>query len=136
MAARSKTTAAPARRTPVAEWIAAALGMVLTLSVVGYLLSEGLTEHNGAPALSVAAEAPEPAAGGFAVPLTVRNDSDATAADVEVRGALAIGGRVVEERRTRFAYVPGGGEAKGGLIFQQNPLGGSLSVVAEGYEEP
>lgn len=123
-------------RTPIMEWIAAALGVLLTVGMLAYLLREGLSERNGPPVLTVATEPPVAAGGGFVVPVVVRNASSATAAAVEIRGTLEQGGRVVEERRLSFTYVPGGGEARGGLVFQHDPRGGRLSVIPEGYEEP
>ncbi|CAN7428861.1 hypothetical protein LJR219_002767 [Phenylobacterium sp. LjRoot219] len=124
------------QRTPILEWIAAALGLLLTVSLLVYLVGEGLSARNGPPALSVATEAAKPSGGGFVVPVVVRNASNTTAAAVEVRGTLEQGGRVVEERRLSFTYVPGGGEVRGGLIFQRDPRGLRLSVSPEGYEEP
>jgi uncharacterized protein (TIGR02588 family) len=123
-------------RTPIAEWTAAAVGLLLTLAAVGYSVWEAVTGHPGPPALQVEAEPPEAVAGGHVVPLRVRNGSHATAAGVEVRGVLEQAGRVVEERRAHFAYVPGKGEAKGGLVFERDPKAFTLRVAAEGYAEP
>jgi uncharacterized protein (TIGR02588 family) len=138
MAPRKKPASAPraTARTPVAEWVAAALGLLLTLGVIGYLVREGLTERDGPPALSAVAQPATASAGGYALPVVIRNDSDATAADVEVLGTLRRQGQIIEERRTRFAYVPARGEARGGLVFQHDPAESELSVVPEGYEEP
>lgn len=136
MAARKKPRQTLVQRTPVAEWTAAGLGLLLTLAVLGYSVWQGLTDTRGPPSLSVAVERAAPTAGGFVVPLTVRNTSDATAADVEVRGVLEQAGVAVEERRAGFAYVPGRGEVSGGLVFQNDPARYRLSVRAEGYEEP
>lgn len=123
-------------RTPVAEWTAAAIGLVLTLGVIGYSLWEGLAARPGAPELSVMSEPAERTGGGYVVPLTIRNEAPATAAAVEVRGVLSQGGAVVEERRATFAYVPGRGQAKGGLLFERDPSDYELRIVAEGYEAP
>lgn len=123
-------------RTPVAEWTAAAIGLALTLGVIGYSLWEGLAGDGGPPVLSVEAQPAKAIESGHVVPLVVRNGSDATAASVEVRGVLEQAGEVVEERRVVFAYVPGHGQAKGGLIFQRDPAAFILRVAAEGYEEP
>lgn len=134
--ARPAAKTAPTATTPIAEWIAAGLGLALTLAVIGYLVVGGLDERPGPPELSVAPSAVETVAGGFVVPLTVRNRGDATAAAVEVVGTLESDGRVVETRRVSLAYVPGEGEAKAGLIFTRDPGGYRLRIVAEGYEEP
>ena len=133
---KKKPDAKLAGRTPVAEWVAAALGLALTLGVLGYSVWEGLTEGEGPPSLAVTTEAAERTEGGYALPIIVRNASHATAAGVEVRGVLEAGGQVVEERRAHFTYVPGRGEARGGLVFQHDPRAYAVRVTAEGYEEP
>lgn len=136
MLGRKKIRPGLVRRTPLAEWIAASCGLLLTLGVIGYLLAEGLRERQGPPSLYVANEPALRTDGGYVLPLVVRNSSFATAAGVEIRGTLEQNGHVVEERRTTFAYVPGRGEARGGLVFQSDPDRLTVSLVAEGYEEP
>lgn len=125
-----------AARTPIAEWVAATLGLLLTLSVVGYTVWEGLTEDHGPPRLSVSAEAATRTGAGYLLPIVVRNRSHATAAQVEVRGILRVAGEPPEERRASFAYVPGRGEARGGLIFQQDPAGARIDLTVDGYADP
>ena len=138
MAARRKPSPPPTllERTPLAEWAAAALGLALTLAVIGYSVWEGLRDDRGPPDLSVTAERPRPTQSGHTTPVVVRNASHATAAAVEVTGVLEQGGRVVEQRRAVFAYVPGKGEARGGLVFERDPSAFTLRVSVEGYEEP
>ncbi|MGA0606516.1 hypothetical protein ACO2Q0_10990 [Phenylobacterium sp. VNQ135] len=141
MAARKPAAKTPVRpalkdRTPLAEWTAAALGAVLTIGVIGYSIWEVVSGDRGPPVLQIETKPAEAVAGGHVVPLIVRNDSHATAAEVEVRGVLEQAGRPVEERRAVFAYVPGGGEARGGLVFERDPAAFTLRVSAEGYEEP
>lgn len=120
----------------MAEWIAAALGGALTLGVIGYTVFEGVTAGEGKPVLTVETEAAQRAGRGYVVPIVVRNGAHATAAAVEIRGALSAGGTVVEERRVVFTYVPGKGEARGGLMFERDPAGLALKVTPEGYAEP
>lgn len=123
-------------RTPVAEWIAAAIGGAMTLGVIGYTVFEGVTAGDSHPRLQVEADAPRRSGAGYVVPIVVSNDAHGTAAAVEVRGTLSAGGTVVEERRVVITYVPGKGEAHGGLLFERDPRGYLLSVTPEGYEEP
>jgi uncharacterized protein (TIGR02588 family) len=136
MLARKKTKPSRVQGTPIAEWFAASCGLVLTIGIIGYLLAEGLRERQGPPSLFVANEPAQRTEGGYVLPLVVRNSSFATAAGVEIRGTLKQNGDVVEERRTTFAYVPGRGETRGGLVFQSDPNRLTISLVAEGYEEP
>lgn len=125
-----------AERTSIAEWVAAGLGLLLTLGVIGYLVVEGVRERHDPPSLSVSGEPATRGEGGYSVPITVRNSSYATAAAVEVSGTLERGGAVVETRRATFAYVPGRGEATGGLVFRNDPAAYTLTLQAEGYEDP
>lgn len=136
MAPRRKPAAKSAPRTPVAEWTAAALGLIATLAVLAYSLWEGFTDRAGPPALSAASEPASRTSGGYVVPLVVRNESYATAASVEVSATLDLAGGEREERRATFTYVPGRGEAKGGVVFQTDPAQGRLTLAVEGYEDP
>lgn len=134
--AASKAPPKAPPRTPILEWTAAGLGLLLTLAVLGFSVWEGLTDRDGPPRLSVVSKPAERTGSGFVVPLVVHNDGYATAAAVEVRASLEQAGRVVEERRATFAYVPGRGEARGGVVFQADPATGRLVLEAEGYQDP
>lgn len=136
MAVRKKPALGLVQRTPIAEWLAASLGLILTIGVIGYLVAEGSRESEGPPSLSVSNEPAQRTQAGYVLPLVVRNSSYATAAAVEIRGTLEQDGDVVEERSATFTYVPGRGEARGGLVFQHDPDRLTVRLVAEGYEDP
>ena len=136
MAPRKKPATRILERTPILEWVAAGLGLLLTVAVLGYVIWEGAVGQNGPPSLTLTPDLPEKTAGGFVVPLTIRNASYATAAGVEVRATLERDGRVVEERRATFGYVPARSETKGGVIFQTDPATARLRLEPEGYEAP
>ena len=123
-------------QSPVLQWMAAGLGLVLVLIVLGYSVWEVLAGNGEPPQLSVVADKPTASRSGHTVPIVVRNDSTATAAAVEVVGVLEQSGVAVEERHAALAYVPGKGEARGGLVFERDPAGYTLKVTVEGYEEP
>ena len=136
VARRKKPEPSLAARTPIAEWLAAGVGLLLTLGVICYLLAEALHDRASPPSLSAQAKPAQRTDGGYVVPLVVSNSSYATAAGVEIRGTLEQNGETLEERRATFAYIPGRGEARGGLVFQNDPAGLDVRVAAEGYEEP
>jgi len=123
-------------RTPLAEWIAAGIGLALTLTMVGYTVWEGANADRGPPQLSVVAERARPTAGGYALPIIVRNNSHATAADVDVVVTSTALGQAQEERRAHFAYVPGRGEARGGVMLRADPAVAKVSIRVDGYAEP
>lgn len=135
MAAR-KPKPTLAERTPIAEWVAAALGLVLTLAVLGYTIWEGATADHGPPRLSVAHEPAQATAGGYVLPIVVRNASHATAAEVDVVVTLVPPGQAIEERRLHFAYVPGRGEARGGVAVHADPSMAKVDLRVDGYAEP
>lgn len=137
MAARKKAPVAKAApAASVTEWTAAAIGLALTFVVIGYTVWEGVTDDGGPPRLWVTHGITEHTRGGYVVPLVVGNNSSVTAASVKVVGVLVAGAKVVEARRATFTYVPGEGEAQGGLLFQNNPKAYRLVLTAEGYEDP
>lgn len=130
----AKAPASP--NTAVAEWVAAGIGGLMTLGVIGYSIFEGVTTRDDHPRLTIQTERAQSAGPGYLVPIVVGNAAHATAAAVEVRGALTDGETVVEESRAVLSYVPGKGEARGGLVFRRDPSAFTLRVSAQGYEEP
>lgn len=133
---RKKPAPTLAKRTPIAEWLAAGLGLVLTIGVISYLLAEALHDRASPPSLSVRVGPAQRTDGGHVLPTVVSNSSYTTAAGVEIRGTLEQNGEVLEERRAAFAYVPGRGEARGGFVFQHDPDRFDVRVAVESYEEP
>lgn len=136
--ARKQTPAAPTlfQRTPLAEWAAAGVGLILTLAVLGYSILEAVRADGQPPRLTVEAQQVDRMDQGWLVKVKVANASTATAASVRVRGVLRRGGVVVEEGEATFDYVPGRGSARGGLMFRQDPQAHDLSLRVEAYSEP
>lgn len=136
MPVKRKTPSPSPPRTPLAEWIAAGLGLALTLGILGYSLWEATVDRGGPPDLVVQAGRPERVRDGFVVPLTVANRSYATAAGVAVKVRLTQAGAAAEEREATFTYVPGGGEAHGGVLFRLDPSRGRVTAEVQGFEDP
>ncbi|BBC72067.1 conserved hypothetical protein [Altererythrobacter sp. B11] len=117
--------------------LAAAAGLAISAALLGFITWTALTAADaGPPEISVVAERTVRGADGYVVEFVARNASPHTAADVQIEGQLEQGGQVIETSQSSLAYVPGGSERRGGLIFTQDPAGGKLQLRATGFEEP
>jgi uncharacterized protein (TIGR02588 family) len=124
-------------RTSALEWIAAAIGLALLLSVFAVIGREALRgTSDQAPALSVVALRTVPLAQGFRVEFEARNSGGATAAAVEVEGALALPGKRPVTSTATLDYVAGHAVTRGGLFFAEDPRRGTLQLRALGYQQP
>lgn len=120
-----------------AEWVLAAIGAIVTLATIGFLVYEGLAEGGGGvPELIVEAGAVTPQGSGWAVPVEARNTGSATAASVRIVGQLRDATGVVEESEMTLDYVPEASSRAGTLLFTRDPSTSTLEVRATGYELP
>lgn len=126
----------PARE-PLLEWIAAGIGLMLTLGILAVIGREALSgEVEQPPAIEVRVENVVESTAGFVVEIAATNRSGATAASVQVEGELKSAGTSVEVSAATFDYVPGHGTRRGGLLFRQDPRLYQLELRALGYEAP
>jgi uncharacterized protein (TIGR02588 family) len=121
-------------RTP-AEWVSFAVSC-LVLGVVVILIVQQPQSDDGpaAPVASVAGEA-ERVPGGFHVPVEVRNEGKAAAADVQVTAELTIVGETSEADQV----VPflGAEEAQDLVfVFPDDPADGDLTVQVAAFAVP
>ena len=126
-----------AAKTPALEWAAAGIGLLLLLALLATIGLEAISgETDEPPAIAVTAGLVAAAPGGYLVEIEATNASGATAASVEVEGALMAGGAAVETSSLTFDYVPGHSRRKGGLFFAEDPRRHRLELRALGYQEP
>ena len=130
------STSKLSERTPALEWIAAGIGLVLTVGVIGYLGYQALNPSEGPPQVVARARPAIHTPAGYVVEVLARNEGHTTAAAVEIEGALFAGDRQIESAAITFDYLPAGGERTGGLIFRNDPSLHELSVAAKGHIDP
>jgi uncharacterized protein (TIGR02588 family) len=124
-------------REPLLEWIAAGLGLLLTLALLAVIGREAIAgETSEPPAIELRAASVRPLPSGFLVEVVASNRSGGTGAGVQVEGALKSGSVAVETSDFTFDYVPGHAERKGGLFFRQDPRRHRLELRALGYQAP
>ena len=124
-------------QTPLLEWIAGGVGLLLTLGTFGVIGWEAVTTRGEPPpAIETSVEGVTAAAGGYVVEVRLRNRSHATAAAVEIEGEMSAGGGEPTRSTATIDYVPGESERRVGLFFREDPRRHGLEVRVLGYSEP
>ena len=122
---------------PPLEWAAAAAGLLIALFMLGTIISQAMSvSDDPVPLLAATAQSVTPAAQNHVVTVRVTNTSGRTAAAVQLEGALKRGDEDVETSIATIDYVSGHGEAKGALIFREDPRKHRLELRVTGYEHP
>ena len=121
---------------PVAEWIAAAIGLALVLGALWVLLSHGLSGDQKPPDVSLRVVEVQRTTGGWLVQFEARNGGDETASELGVRGELVAGDSAMETAETTLDFLPGGSTRDGGLFFTRDPASAQLRLTAMGYRDP
>lgn len=122
---------------PALEWVAAALGAIIALFILGAIGWQAISGHDDpVPLLEARVESVTPAGRGHVVTINVTNASSRTAASVQVEGVLGKGAPDEETSNAAIDYVPGHGEASGALVFSADPRRRPLDLRVTGYEHP
>jgi uncharacterized protein (TIGR02588 family) len=123
--------------TPMLEWIAGGIGLLLILLLMFVIASQAFSGGGDAPPM-IEARVGEisPAGSGYVVELLLGNRSTATAAAVEVEGELLDGERVVATSSATIDYVPGESTRGAGLYYAEDPRRYRLDIRVLGYAEP
>jgi uncharacterized protein (TIGR02588 family) len=119
-----------------AEWIVAAIGLLLVLASLVYLVWHGSAEQEGTPQPALQVVGVQAQDGRFLVLLRVHNRGRATAAGLRVTGELRRGQEVVERSETDFDYLPGESSREGGLFFSRDPRTFELVVNPASFQRP
>lgn len=127
--------AASAHKTPLLEWAAGAVGLVIVLTSVSYLLYRGFEQKAAFPDLHVAVTGIRPQASGYLVTFMVNNRGGATAQNVKIIGRLR-GPAGEQSSEVTLDYVPAASRREGGLVFTEDPRRYPLTIRAEGYNRP
>lgn len=118
------------------EWIVFGIGLVLVLGMIGYLTWDALQGPGSPPDLRVSLGTPVQRSGGWAVPVTVRNEGGETAEGARVVVTLELPGGEKEEAEFEAAFVPRGSRREGWVHFLHAPGTGRLTGRVTGYEQP
>lgn len=124
-------------RSPLMEWIFGGIGLVLTLSLIGFIGWQAVTQPARQPPLiELRVEKVSPIGHGYVAQIAAHNRSPHTAKGVEIEGTLASGSAETETSTVTFDYIPGGSTVKGGLHFTSDPATGELRLRTLGHARP
>lgn len=126
----------PGEAPPLWERVVAALGLLLVLATLGFLLYEGIWGGQAPPDVNVEPQGIFESGESYLVEFKARNDGDQTAANVRITGVLVRDGQVLEQAEVTMDYVPAGSMQAGGLYFRNDPRRGELTLGASGYQVP
>jgi uncharacterized protein (TIGR02588 family) len=135
MAKRSQRGFKPQSSSP-AEWVVAALGSLIVIATVSYLLYSEFTGGPSHPMISVIEQAVEYPGREYLVRFWVRNSGGTTAAHVHVKGELLEGDKTLESSEVTFDYVPAFSSRIGDLFFTHDPSKAQLQLRPVSFREP
>lgn len=118
------------------EWLAAAIGLVLVVGTIGFLIYNAAVAKNTPPVLSVKRNSVETLESGYLVKFSLRNDGESNASEVVVEGKLVQNGEDLETSSVTIKYSPAYSTREGGLFFSKNPNELELQLRPLGYENP
>lgn len=124
------------KKTSALEWLFAVLGLLLVVSVIGYLIYEIVTNEKKPPRLNVKIGEIIANEHGFLVKFKIENTGDENATDVTVEGEATRAKESVEKSDVTIDYVPAHSEKKGGMFFKNDPHDFDFEIHAKGYNEP
>ena len=120
-------------RTP-AEWVTLACSLAVLAALIGLIVVQlGAGQDPAAPVATV--EAVRTVGRSHHVEVTVRNEGDDTAADVQVLASLEIGGRTTEADQV-IDFLAGDEEEDLVFVFRDDPAEGELTVEVAGFSVP
>jgi len=122
--------------TPVIEWVAAGLGLLLVTGVVIYLLIDGFAARPAFPEIAIEVQSLQRAGDGHVASFKAINRGRENASAVVIEGELRRGGTSIEQSWVTLDYLPSGSERSAGLFFAEDPRRYELVIRARGYVKP
>ncbi len=119
----------------VLEWTVFAVGLILVLATVGYLVREAISGASSAPQVVVHLGSPEQVTEGFQVPVTVVNQGDQSLEGVSVK-VIRVAGTEREEGVLNIAFLPRDSRHEAWITFRGKPGDGQVQVGPVTYASP
>jgi uncharacterized protein (TIGR02588 family) len=134
-ARKGRAAAGPPVEIPALEWAAAALGAVLLVAALGFMLREAALPAEPGP-VEFRVLAVRPVGAAFLVEFEARNDGGTAYAELEVEGTVRGASGLEERAHATLDYLPRRSSRRGGFFFRSDPRDGEVEIVAKGFREP
>lgn len=121
---------------PLLEWAVAAVGFVIVVGTIVYLLSLAIAGDKAPPSFALTVTEIVESSGGYLVKFSIVNEGGSTAAGLLVEGSLLQDGEVVETSEAEIDYVPSASSRYGGIFFTENPDSYDLELRPVGFHTP
>lgn len=118
------------------EWAIAAVGALVVLSAVAFLLHDALTSPSTSPRIEIMVDSVVATEHGHVVEFRARNHGYRTAAGLLVEGEIRSDTGTVEKAEATIDYVPAQSSRRGGLLFEHDPRSYTLEIRGKGYDTP
>lgn len=119
------------------EWIIFAVGLVLVVSTLGYLIYDATTVSEAPPNIEVQVGEIQPQGQNFLVPVTAINKGEQTAETVQIEVILENNGEEKESAELEIQFLPRGAKRSGWVTFETDPRTiEKIKARAVGFEKP
>lgn len=119
------------------EWVVFAVGLILVVSTLGYLIYDAATVSEAPPSIELKLGEPQQQLQQFIVPVSVTNQGDQTAEGVQIEVVLESGGNELESAEFEIAFLPRRATRSGWVTFHTDPRSVErIKTRAVGYEKP
>ena len=126
----------PAEEISVWEWLVAAVGLVLVLGSVGFMLYQAFDREQAPPNVTVHVDSVLALDSAYLLQFRAINRGEEAAAGVTIEGELKSDTGAVETGQVTVDYIPSQSERRGGLFFREDPRRFRVEVRATGYQRP
>ncbi|MFB2835108.1 hypothetical protein [Floridanema evergladense] len=119
------------------EWIIFAVGLVLVVSTLGYLIYDATTTSEVPPNIEVQLGETQPQGQKFLVPVVAINKGKQTAQTVQIEVVLENDGKEAESAELQIQFLPRGAKRSGWVTFETDPRTvEKIKTRAVGFEKP
>jgi uncharacterized protein (TIGR02588 family) len=118
------------------EWSVFGVSAVLVAACLVLLVIGSARSGDRPPEIAVTTGDAERVAGGFRMPVRMRNRGDVTAEGLQVEIVLESEGKEVERSSLSVAFLPHGSEREGWVIFTRDPRCCQVVARTLAFEKP